>query len=168
MNRRFAAAYDFSSIDLASMSGIEFIQGLIDGTVPKPPIVEFMNSDGSISAGSTVEPGLAVFYSTPTARHHNGFGVVHGGYAATMLDTVMGLAILSQLPAGTGYTSLEIKVSFITSMNKDTGTVRCEGRTLKLGRRAAAAEGRITDSKGRLIAHGTTTCLIMTPPAKTI
>jgi uncharacterized protein (TIGR00369 family) len=162
MNNKPTNVHDFSQTDITSMSGIEFIQGLFDGKIPAPPIVEFMGAERS-----TVEPGLVVTHCTPTSLHYNGFGVVHGGYAATMLDTVMGLAVLSQLPAGTGYTSLEIKVSFIRGMNKDTGAIRCEGKILNVGRRAATAEGRITDSKGRLLAHATTTCLIFEIPSGT-
>jgi uncharacterized protein (TIGR00369 family) len=92
---------------------------------------------------------------------------VHGGYAATLLDSAMGLAVHSTLPAGSGYTTLEFKVSFIRGMTKDTGPVRTEGRTLNVGRRAATAEARITDAKGRLLAHATTTCLVFEMPNTT-
>ena len=85
---------------------------------------------------------------------------MHGGYAAILMDSAMGLAIHSMLPAGSGYTTLEFKISFIKGMSKDSGTVRTEGRTLSVGRRAATAEARITDAKGRLLAHATTTCLV--------
>ncbi len=86
--------------------------------------------------------------SVPGFRHYNPIGSVHGGYAATLLDSAMGLAVHSMLPAGSGYTTLEFKVSFIRGMTKDTGAVRTEGRTLNVGRRAATAEARITDAKG--------------------
>ncbi len=92
---------------------------------------------------------------------------MHGGYAATLLDSAMGLAVHSMLPAGSGYTTLEFKVSFIKGMTKDTGPVRTEGRILNVGRRAATAEARITDSKDRLLAHATTTCLIFEIPKGT-
>jgi uncharacterized protein (TIGR00369 family) len=92
---------------------------------------------------------------------------VHGGYAATLLDSAMGLAVHSQCPAGTGYTTLEFKISFIRAMTKDTGTVRTEGRTLSFGRRAATAEAKITDAAGRLLAHATTTCLVFEFPKGT-
>jgi uncharacterized protein (TIGR00369 family) len=109
---------------------------------------------------SSAEPGVVVMHSTPAFRHYNPIGSVHGGYAATLLDSAMGLAIHAMLPAGTGYTTLEFKISFIKGMTRDTGPVRTEGRTLNVGRRTATAEARITDSKGRLLAHATTTCLI--------
>jgi len=92
---------------------------------------------------------------------YNPIGSVHGGYAAILLDSAMGLAVHTTLLAGTGYTTLEFKISFIKGMTKDTGPVKSEGRTLSVGRaRAATAEARITDSKGRLLAHATTTCLV--------
>jgi uncharacterized protein (TIGR00369 family) len=105
-----------------------------------------------------------VIHSIPGFRHYNPIGSVHGGYFATLLDSAMGLAVHSMLPAGTGYTTLEFKISFIKGMTKDTGTVRTEGRTLNVGRRTATAEARITDSKGRLLAHATTTCLVFEIP----
>ena len=113
---------------------------------------------------STAEPGVVVIHSIPGFRHYNPIGSVHGGYAAILLDSAMGLAVHSVLPAGTGYTTLEFKISFIRGMTKDTGPVRTEGRTLNVGRRAATAEARITDAKGRLLAHATTTCLVFEIP----
>ena len=112
----------------------------------------------------TAEPGVVVMHSIPGIRHYNPIGSVHGGYAATLLDSAMGLAVHSMLPAGTGYTTLEFKVSFIKGMTKDTGPVRTEGRVLSVGRRAATAEARITDAKDRLLAHATTTCLVFEIP----
>jgi len=106
-----------------------------------------------------------VFYSTPGFRHYNPIGSVHGGYAATLLDSAMGLAVHSMLPPGTGYTTLEFKISFIRGMTENTGPVRSEGRTLNVGRRAATAEASVTDAKGRLLAHATTTCLVFELPA---
>ena len=85
---------------------------------------------------------------------------MEGGYAATLLDSAMGLAVHSALPAASGYTTLEFKISFIRGMTENTGPVRTEGRILNVGRRAATAEARITDAKGRLLAHATTTCLV--------
>ncbi len=89
-----------------------------------------------------------MFYSVPGFRHYNPIGSVHGGYAATLLDSAMGLAVHTTLPAGTGYTTLEFKISFIKGMTKHTGPVRTEGKTLSVGRRAATAEARITDCQG--------------------
>jgi uncharacterized protein (TIGR00369 family) len=140
---------------MASMPGIDFVRAMFGGKLPAPPIMQSIEP-----FDSTVEPGVVVFHSIPGFRHYNPIGSVHGGYAATLLDSAMGLAVHSMLPPGTGYTTLEFKVSFIKGMTEDTGTVRTEGRTLNVGRRAATAEARITDTKGRLLAHATTTCLV--------
>ena len=140
---------------VASMPGIDFVRAIFAGKLPPPPIMQTVEP-----FDSTAEPGVVVFHSIPGFRHYNPIGSVHGGYAATLLDSAMGLAVHTLLPAGTGYTTLEFKVSFIKGMTEDTGPVRTEGRTLNVGRRAATAEARITDTKGRLLAHATTTCLI--------
>ena len=140
---------------VASMAGIDFVRATFEGRLPTPPIMQTVEP-----FDFTAEPGVVVFHSIPGFRHYNPIGSVHGGYAATLLDSAMGLAVHSMLPAGTGYTTLEFKISFIRGMTKDTGVVRSEGRTLNVGRRAATAEARITDAKGRLLAHATTTCLV--------
>jgi uncharacterized protein (TIGR00369 family) len=149
---------------MASMPGIDFVRAMFAGKLPAPPIMQTVEP-----FDSSAEPGVVVFHSIPGFRHYNPIGSMHGGYAATLLDSAMGLAVHSMLPAGTGYTTLEFKLSFIRGMTKDTGTVRSEGRTLHVGRRTATAEARITDAKGRLLAHATTTCLVFeipTEPAK--
>src|SRR6187401_1709508 len=147
---------------MASMPGVDFVRAIFDGKLPAPPIMQTVEP-----FDSTAEPGVVVFHSIPGFRHYNPIGSVHGGYAATLLDSAMGLAVHSALPAGSGYTTLEFKVSFIRGMTKDTGPVRTEGRTLNVGRRAATAEARITDAKGRLLAHATTTCLVFEIPKGT-
>jgi uncharacterized protein (TIGR00369 family) len=140
---------------MASMSGIDFIRAIFEGRLPAPPIMQTIEP-----FDHSAEPGIIAFSSIPGFRHYNPIGSVHGGYAATLLDSAMGLAVHSMLPAGTGYTTLEFKISFIRGMTQDTGVVRSEGRILNVGRRAATAEARTTDSKGRLLAHATTTCLV--------
>ncbi len=144
---------------MASMAGIDFVRAMFSGKLPAPPIMQNVEP-----FDHSVEPGVVSFSSIPGFRHYNPIGSVHGGYAATLLDSAMGLATHSMLPKGSGYTTLEFKISFIRGMSKDTGTVRTEGRTLNVGRRAATAEARITDSKGRLLAHATTTCLVFEIP----
>jgi uncharacterized protein (TIGR00369 family) len=144
---------------MASMTGIDFVRAIFSGKLPAPPIMQTIEP-----FDSTAEPGIVVMHSTPGFRHYNPIGSVHGGYAATLLDSVMGLAVHTMLPPGTGYTTLEFKISFIKGMTEDTGTVRSEGRTLNVGRRTATAEARITDAKGRLLAHATTTCLVFEIP----
>ena len=147
---------------MASMPGLDFVRAIFSGKLPEPPIMQTVEP-----FDCTAEPGVVVIHSVPGFRHYNPIGSVHGGYAATLLDSAMGLAVHSMLPAGTGYTTLEFKISFIRGMTDDTGPVRSEGRTLNVGRRAATAEGRITDAKGRLLAHATTTCLVFEIPKET-
>jgi len=144
---------------MASMPGVDFVRAIFSGKLPEPPIMQTVEP-----FDCTAEPGTVVIHSVPGIRHYNPIGSVHGGYAATLLDSAMGLAVHSMLPAGTGYTTLEFKLSFIRGMTRDTGTVRTEGKTLHVGRRTAAAEARIVDTKGRLLAHATTTCLVFEIP----
>jgi uncharacterized protein (TIGR00369 family) len=155
--------YGVTPVDImASMAGIDFVRAIFAGRLPEPPIMQTVEP-----FDCTAEPGVVVIHSIPGIRHYNPISSVHGGYAAILLDSAMGLAVQSMLPAGTGYTTLEFKISFIRGMSKDTGVVRSEGRTLNVGRRAATAEARITDAKGRLLAHATTTCLVFEFPKET-
>ena len=144
---------------MAAMPGVEFVRAMFAGQFPTPPIMQTVEP-----FDCTAEPGIVVIHSVPGFRHYNPIGSVHGGYAATLLDSAMGLAVHSMLPAGIGYTTLEFKISFIRGMTRDSGVVRSEGRTLNVGRRAATAEARITDAQGRLLAHATTTCLVFEIP----
>ena len=156
-----ATEYGVTPLDImAKMAGVDFVRAIFDGKLPAPPIMQTIEP-----FDSTAEPGVVSFHSRPGFRHYNPIGSVHGGYAATLLDSAMGLAVHTALPAGTGYTTLEFKISFIKGMTEDTGVVRSEGRTLNVGRRTATAEARITDAKGRLLAHATTTCLVFELPA---
>ena len=147
---------------MAAMAGVDFVRAIFDGKLPAPPIMQTVEP-----FDSTAEPGVVVMHSIPGFRHYNPIGSVHGSYAAILLDSAMGLAVHTALPAGSGYTTLEFKISFIKGMTKDTGPVRTEGRTMNVGRRAATAEARITDAKGRLLAHATTTCLVFEIPKGT-
>ena len=144
---------------MAEMAGIDFVRAIFAGKLPEPPVMQTVEP-----FDCTAEPGVVVIHSIPGFRHYNPIGSVHGGYAATLLDSAMGLAVHSMLPPGSGYTTLEFKISFIRGMGEDSGTVRTEGRILNVGRRAATAEARITDAKGRLLAHATTTCLVFEIP----
>jgi uncharacterized protein (TIGR00369 family) len=144
---------------MASMPGLDFVRKIFNGELPEPPIMENV-----APFDCTADLGHVVLHSIPGFRHYNPIGSVHGGYAAILLDSAMGLAVHSALPPGSGYTTLEFKISFIRGMSKDSGTVRTEGKTLNVGRRAATAEARITDDKGRLLAHATTTCLVFEIP----
>jgi uncharacterized protein (TIGR00369 family) len=143
----------------ASLSGLELLTEMAAGRLPGPPIMETLDF-----RLVEVEQGRAVFEGTPAFKHYNPLGTVHGGYSATLLDSCMGCAVHSTLPKGQTYTTLEFKVSLIRAMTADTGPVRAEGRIISAGRRIATAEGRLTDGKGRLLAHATTTCLVMDIP----
>ena len=147
---------------VAAMAGLDFVRAMFEGKLPAPPIMQTVEP-----FDSSAEPGVVSFHSIPGFRHYNPIGSVHGGYAAILLDSAMGLAVHTALPPGSGYTTLEFKISFIKGMSQDTGVVRTEGRTLNVGRRAATAEARITDAKGRLLAHATTTCLVFEIPGAT-
>ena len=140
------------------MSGFEFLQKIVSGELPRPPIAALL--DFQIVE---LQEGRAVFAVNPAEYHYNPIGVVHGGLAATLLDSAMGCAIHSMLPAGAGYTTLELKVNFIRAMTAETGRVRGEGKLIHLGARTATAEGRVIDESGKLYAHATTTCLILRP-----
>jgi uncharacterized protein (TIGR00369 family) len=137
------------------MSGLEFVQGLADGTLPLNTIARTLGYDIAEAAS-----GRVIVTAEPNDAHLNPAGTVHGGFSATLLDSCMGLAIQSTLEKGLGQTTLEFKISLVRPITPETGPIRAEGVVLHRGRRIGAAEGRITDSKGRLLAHGTTTCLI--------
>jgi uncharacterized protein (TIGR00369 family) len=107
-----------------------------------------------------VEPGFVVFEGHPTKSVYNPIGSVHGGYAATLLDSAMGCAVHTMMKAGQGYTTLELKVAYHRAMSDSSGPVRAEGKVISLGRRAAFAEGRLLDKDGKLCATATTTCLV--------
>ena len=138
------------------LSGIDYLKKLIARELPPPPMAKLLNFDLA-----EISEGRAVFVCEPAEYHYNPIGLVHGGLAATLLDSAMGCAIHSTLPAGAAYTTLEIKVNFIRALSADSGVVRCEGEVIHSGGRTATAQGRVVDARGRLCAHGTTTCLVM-------
>src|SRR5271157_1115152 len=137
------------------MSGLEFVEGLVSGALPLNTMAETLGYDIV-----EVSKGRVVAAAIPHERHRNPAGGVHGGLAATLLDSCMGLAIQSTLEKGVGSTTLEFKISFVRPITPETGPIRAEGTVINRGRRVGTAEGRVTDGKGRLLVHGTTTCLI--------
>jgi uncharacterized protein (TIGR00369 family) len=145
----------------AALSGLELLTEMMAGRLPGPPIMQTLDF-----RLTEVENGRAVFEGTPALKHYNPLGTVHGGYAATLLDSCMGCAVHSTLPKGSSYTTLEFKVNLIRAITAETGPVRAEGRIINSGRRVATSEGRLTDTKGRLYAHATTTCLVFELPQK--
>jgi uncharacterized protein (TIGR00369 family) len=138
------------------MTGIEYLRAMMAGEFPPPPI--------ALTLGFTldeVEEGRAVFGVEPAEYHYNPIGMVHGGVAATLMDSAMGCAVHSRLPAGVGYTTLEMKINLLRAITLDTGPVRCEGTLIHLGRTTALAEAKMTDASGRLLAHATSTCMLL-------
>ena len=140
---------------MMKMSGLELMQGLIEGKYPWPPIMKTL--DYSLER---VEHGVAVFSGEGKFEHYNPIGSVHGGWIATLLDSCMGCAVHTTLKAGQGYTSLEIKVNFVRAVLDTFGRMTAEGRVIHAGKSTATAEGKLIDAGGKLLAHGTTTCLI--------
>jgi uncharacterized protein (TIGR00369 family) len=142
-----------------SQDGLTFLNKLICGEYPAPPIAETLGF--TLVA---VEHGKAVFEGLPEFRHYNPLGTVHGGFAMTLLDSCLGCCIHTTLAAGEGYTTLEVKVNLVRAITKDTGPIIATGRLIHRGRTTATSEGDIRDRAGNLLAHGTTTCMIF--PAK--
>jgi uncharacterized protein (TIGR00369 family) len=138
-----------------AMTGLEFVQGLASGTLPLNTIAQTLGYD-IVEA----EDGRIVIIAEPRDIHLNPAGTVHGGLAATLLDSCMGLAVRSTLAKGVNSTTLEFKISFVRPITPQTGELRAEGWVINCGRRVGIAEGQITDSQGRVLVHGTTTCLI--------
>src|SRR3984885_9586571 len=139
----------------AGLGGLEFVQGLVSGSLPLNSMARTLGYD-VVEASS----GRVVVTASPHGEHPNPAGTVHGGFAATLLDSCMGLAVWSTMEKGLGQTTLEFKISLVRPITPETGPIRAEGIVLNRGRRVGTAEGRITDGNGRLLAHGTTTCLI--------
>jgi uncharacterized protein (TIGR00369 family) len=139
-------------------AGLEFLQAMVDGEVPPPPIMQTLGA-----RLESVAHGHAVFTMTPSESHYNPIGSVHGGVYATLLDSAAACAVHSMLPAGVAYTSLDLSVRFIGAINVDTGPVSCTGTVKHLGRRTALAEAVLTSHSGKLLATATSHCLILNP-----
>lgn len=142
-----------------SMSGIDFFRKLMKGEVEPPPFLQLLNI-----RLIEVDEGRVVFAAETEERFYNGTGVAHGGFAATLLDSALGCAINSVMPAGKRFTTLELKVNLTRPLTREVGPLRCEAKVVHVGGRTATSEGRITDRNGKLYAHGTTTCIVVEPP----
>ncbi len=140
---------------MRTLTGLQFFDAIRRGEMPSPHISRLLDF-----VAVEYEEGRFVFQGTPRLEHYNPLGSVHGGYAATLLDSCVGCAIHTTLPAGRGYTTLELKINYIRAMTTKTGPVRAEGKVVHVGKQAGVAEGRLTDSSGRLLAYASTTCLI--------
>jgi uncharacterized protein (TIGR00369 family) len=141
----------------ARMAGLDYVRAIQSGELPPPPIAIVMNY--SIAE---LEEGRAVFEGEPGEEHYNPIGVVHGGYASTILDSALGCAVHTTLPAGVGYTSQTLEVKYLRPITRETGVVRCEAEVVHRGRRSATAEARLVAAEtGKLLATATSTCLIL-------
>ncbi len=146
----------FHETQRLGLTGIELLERIRDGALPKPPMAELMGF-----TLTTVERGRVVFTVEPAEYHYNPIGVVHGGLAATLLDTAMGCAVQTLSPANTSYTTLELKVNLVRALRAGMGAVSGEGTVLHFGRQTALAEARVIGPDGKLYAHATSTCLIV-------
>jgi len=141
----------------ATLSGIEYMRAIVDGDVPPPPIAVTMRM-----RPVELAEGRVVFEGEPGEEHYNPIGVVHGGYASTLLDSALGCAVHTTLPVGVAYTSLGLEAKFVRPITRDTGRVLCAAEVMHRGRRQATAEARLTAADGgKLLAHGISTCMIL-------
>ena len=138
-----------------TLSGLEYMRRMAAGELPPSGMARLMNM-----RLVEVEEGRAVFAVEPDERHYNGLGIAHGGLAATLLDSALGCAINTVMPAGRVFTTLEMKINYVRPLTAEAGEVRCEARVIHVGGRVATAEGRIVDREGKLYAHGTATCML--------
>jgi uncharacterized protein (TIGR00369 family) len=151
-----AAGYGVTPIEqVRALDGLSLMRGIMEGRFPAPPISKALGFSMSL-----VEHGRVIFDYEPVFDHYNPLGSVHGGVAATLLDSVMGCCIHTTLKPGFGFTTLEIKINYVRAMTDKTGRVQAEGKVINVGSRIATSEGRLVDAAGKLLAHGTTTCLI--------
>ncbi|MBQ1767298.1 MAG: PaaI family thioesterase [Aquincola sp.] len=146
------------TIQVQTLTGLEVLQAIFAGELPPPPIGETLDFVPIHMAA-----GLAVFQGRPLRRHYNPLGTVHGGWFATLLDSAVGCAVHTLLPAGRSYTTLELKLNLVRALTDATPLVRAEGRIIHAGRQVSTAEGRIVGPDGQLYAHATTTCLVLEP-----
>jgi uncharacterized protein (TIGR00369 family) len=140
---------------LVSQSGLDFLQSIINGKNPHPPISELLHFHLA-----EAEKGRVVFEGTPDGQFYNPIGTVHGGWAATLLDSAAGCAIFATLDMGDRWTTLELKINYVRALSKDTGLLRAEGRVIHRGRTVATSEADLKDGAGRLYAHASATCMI--------
>jgi uncharacterized protein (TIGR00369 family) len=145
---------------IGTRTGLELLQAMAAGDLPAPPVMHLIDM-----AGMEVEEGSVTVHLDPQEFHYNPLGSMHGGVLSTLLDTAAACSVHTTLTPGEGYTSLDLNVKFLRPVTVATGRITCRGAVLQRGRRTALAEARMTDAKGRLIAHATSSCLIFDLPA---
>ena len=141
------------------LSGLEFFQKMIAGEVPPPPLVALLGLK-LVEA----EAGRVTFTGVAREEVYNGMGVAHGGFAATMLDSALGCAINTMMPAGRVFTTIDLQIHYTRALRREAGELRCTATVVHVGSRTATSEGRIVDANGKVYAHGTTTCMLVEPP----
>ncbi|HEU4348125.1 MAG TPA: PaaI family thioesterase [Actinoplanes sp.] len=146
---------------IGTWTGLDMLRAMSTGDLPAPPVMNLIDI-----AGMEVEEGSVTIHLDPQEFHYNPLGSVHGGVLSTLLDTAAACSVHSTLPAGVGYTSLDLNVKFLRPVTVASGRITCRGSVLQRGRRTALAEARLTDAAGRLVAHATTTCMIFEAPER--
>jgi uncharacterized protein (TIGR00369 family) len=141
--------------EMAGLTGREMLEAMLTGRLPAPPIARTLDF-----ALVEVDKGMAVFEGQPGPHLLNPLGMVHGGWALTLIDSATGCALHTMLPAGTGYSTIETKANMTRPIRAEDGKVRCEGKVVSRGRQVATAEARLTGENGKLLAHGTSTLMI--------
>jgi uncharacterized protein (TIGR00369 family) len=141
------------------LTGLQILNAIRDGAIPPPPFAALLNV-----RLAEVEERRVVFEADPAEEHYNPAGVVHGGFAMALLDFALGSAVNSVLPADRGYGTIDVNVRLVRPITKDTGTVRCEGTLVTISRTLATSEGRIVDREGKILATGTSACVLMSRP----
>jgi uncharacterized protein (TIGR00369 family) len=143
---------------MRQMSGTEYINAVRAGDMPVSPMLKLLDIHGR-----EWHEGYALFTVVPQEFHYNPMGIAHGGLACALLDTAMAVSVMTMLPQGVGYVTLEIKINFTKPMLSESGEMRAEGRAIHVGSKTATADGRIMDANGVIYAHGTTTLLLTRP-----
>jgi uncharacterized protein (TIGR00369 family) len=141
------------------LSGLEFFKKMIAGELPPPPLVVLLGLN-LVEA----EPGRVTFTGVAREEFYNGMGVAHGGFAATLLDSALGCAINTMMPAGRVFTTIDLQIHYTRALRREAGELRCTATVVHVGSRTATSEGRIVDAAGKVYAHGTTTCILVEPP----
>lgn len=162
MTREFAPPSEVGVVPyerMAGMDGVTFMHLMMQGQLPAPPICR----TGSFQA-TEVERGRVVFLGEPSEQFYNPLGTVHGGWISMILDSALGCVVHTMLEAGQAYTTVELKVNFVRPVLAQTGRVRAEAAIVHMGGRIATSEAKLTDARGRLLAHGTSTCMVMDVP----